>query len=538
MKKKIHFHIGPHKTGSSALQGFLSRNEATLARRLGIGIVVGEDIRNITKDFEKRQFVEAEHGLSALRDEILKDPCHTCIVSSEDLSGGLPGRSSARKPYAQLWRNLSIIEKVFQDFDRRYYFFIREPEEWLQSAYRQNVVFRQKFTDFSKYRAFVKHEEIWDGIVGRSQQKLGDRFVQIPFSKEPGKTTIEGFCRCVQIPSNLISSSDKEISVNVGPQSDEVHVFELINGSSASRTAKRAAKLVLQKDISSRPELEAPPQKAKNDGRDHTHAAPPWPPSTVAGVGIPSELTKLWTRVESRIHTQNQPDLMTDEATNFAALRTKRVVFEEDFPSGSREDMHIQFKKLQFRFSNYPEAAFHLALCISYLRRDTLHTQKARALFHKLWNEEHELLLGVLPTRWLLSSFQTFWEHGKNEQQRVLGSSAFFFGNLLKIYEAERGLEGLPANSIYPLLEPGTKNGFPGLDRFSLGGSDVMLNTIAHLLQLVPTDATAGRVLQEFLLRLKAADTVFSRMDNSRISHGVSQPQFIDCWSFFEKPQS
>ena len=147
------------------------------------------------------------------------------------------------------------------------------------------------------------------------------------------------------------------------------------------------------------------------------------------------------------------------------------------------------------------------------------------------------MLLGCLPTRWLISTFQTFLDHGANEAQRQIGAAAYFLTNVLKAYEAERALDGLPPGSTYPSATPTTQSGFVGMDRFKLGGTDLLLNTNALLLELAAQDDLAGRVVQEFMLRTKASDSIFSRMDHSRIAHGVDIPQFANCWSFFEDPR-
>lgn len=200
--------------------------------------------------------------------------------------------------------------------------------------------------------------------------------------------------------------------------------------------------------------------------------------------------------------------------------------------------MENQVRILAYRFRGKPEICFLLGLTISYLRRNTDCTAHAAQLFQRLWAEEHAVLLGVLPTRWLISTLQTFMDHGANEAQRLIGSAAFFLSNTLKLYEAERALDGLAPDGTYPSDVPTTKSGFAGLDRFRVGGTDLMVNTNALLLELASRDAVAGRVAQEFLLRMKKSHTAFSRMDQSRVALKVDIPQFANCWSFFDPPKS
>jgi len=61
-----------------------------------------------------------------------------------------------------------------------------------------------------------------------------------------------------------------------------------------------------------------------------------------------------------------------------------------------------------------------------------------------------------------------------------------------------------------------------------------MLNTNALLLEIAQKDDVAGLVLQEFLLRVKTADNVFTRLDKARADQGIKVAGFTDTWSFFD----
>ena len=101
-------------------------------------------------------------------------------------------------------------------------------------------------------------------------------------------------------------------------------------------------------------------------------------------------------------------------------------------------------------------------------------------------------------------------DHGDNEAQKIVGAAGFFYANMIKIYEGERALEGRAPDETYGSNEPTTKNMFRGLDRYTVGGTDLLLNTNAKLLELCMLDRSAGAVLSEFLLRTKHSGTVFS----------------------------
>ena len=158
--------------------------------------------------------------------------------------------------------------------------------------------------------------------------------------------------------------------------------------------------------------------------------------------------------------------------------------------------------------------------------------------FSTMWQREYVNLLAFLPTRWLISSLQTFLDHGESADQRLVGGSGYFFANTMKAYEAERAFVGLDADSVYANTTPSAKTGGVGLDRFDLGRSDLMVNTLAMLYELSLRDEPSGRVVRELLIRVRSGHTVFSRMDQSRIHHEIEPQGFMNCWSFFDDPRA
>lgn len=523
VRKKVHVHLGPHKTGSSAIQRALRENAELLKTRFGLTHIEAVQIGKAAKMLNADRLSDAAGPLEKVAQRCDRAP-GDCILSCEDLAGILPGTRRVRRIYPDLWRNVAALEEALGAFDVRYYFFLRDPAEWIRSAYVQNLKHRQKFSRLEGFVDFLQTDALWDDVIAETAQNLDARFVPVDYPSDQKNTATQ--CLLAAIPG--IGAADvtgiAETRANVSPNDTEVFLMERINRSSASQEAKRVAKLSLL---------------SPGDGQDATPAPQQdtdWFRLPEKPVDLPKTLDPLWQRVEKRVSQQDQPNLMPDLDVDLRQLRTVIVEADNELPDVGRAQMTNQAEILVYRFRNQPEICFLLGLAISYLRRDTPHTAHAAALFQRLWAEEYELLLGLLPTRWLISSFQTFLDHGINEDQKVIGASAYFYANMLKAYEAERAFEDLPPDATYPHKQPQTKMGFAGLDRFRLGGSDLILNTNALLLEYSARDAVAGRVVQEFMARAKAANTVFSRMDQSRQEHGVSIQQFSNCWSFFDEP--
>lgn len=522
--KTVHFHIGPHKTGSTAIQNVIRDYSEILEQKYNLFPMDDPVIGEITKFLRKGDKISATGGLNQLAD-LCRSRQGDCLVSSEDFCGELPGRSRRRKPYPKLFENLNTISKTFPDIKCKFYFFVRTPAEWLRSSYAQIIKYPTRFSSMEEYVEFLHTTDLWDETLRKSREKLNADFIEIRYEENADYSSVNALLRTILGYEKNLEIPNANRRHNRSPSAEIVPILEVINRSGASSDAQQLAKRWLQNcevvPLTDASELKFPqwPAKAKKPG---------W---------LSPKLDELWERASTRGHYQEQPNILPDPFCDLSKFRTQLVDAPEEFPKGGRADMKNQERILRYRFRGLPETCYFLGLTISYLRRDTAYTEHAAYLFQRLWNEEYAVLLGSLPTRWLISTFQTFLDHGVNENQRRIGAAGYFLSNILKAYEAERALDGLQPDRIYPSVTPTTKSGYVGMDRFKLGGTDLLLNTNALLLELASQDDRAGRVVQEFMLRTMAANSVFSRMDQSRIKHSIDNPQFSNCWSFFKDPR-
>ncbi|MFK7942113.1 MAG: hypothetical protein AB8B85_04235 [Paracoccaceae bacterium] len=524
-ERTIHIHVGPHKTGSTAIQHDLHAHRAKIAAALGITPIADPCIWSLAAAMNRQNEGDAERLLTeftALCRRVRGD----ILVSCEDFAGELPGRTKDRRPYPRLWPALNRLRKAFPKDRVRFYFFTRDPDRWLRSSYAQLLKYRQKFKSFDGYMNYMKGlDGLWEQVTDRPRERLGEDFVVIPYEDREGFSASAALFEVLGGPGSASFLSPGAARPNSSPSEEVLRLLEEANKSGASNEAVQAAKL----SIWDRKQHAKPVASAL--GR------PPWPSRPARPEWLSKELEALWSRTAWRGSEQEQPNLMPALDSDLTILRGVPVEAEAELPDVGREKIENQARILAARFQKSPQTCYLLGLVISYLRRSTGHEEHASILFQRLWAEEYPVLLGFLPTRWLISTFQTFLDHGVNENQRAIGAAAFFMSNTLKLYEAERALDGLAADATYPNLLPATKSGFWGLDRFKVGGTDLMLNTNAHLLELAARDDRAGRVLQEFLLRMKRYHTAFSRMDQTRQEHDIDIPPFSNCWSFFEPPE-
>lgn len=145
MKKRLILHIGMHKTGTSSVQRYFSRNRAVL-RRMGVCYprsigAAGERQPKHAAIFDAISH-EADHGAthpvlgpSALLIEdaakaIQSAPGRLGVLSAEGLSGERPVFAETLAPIGDLFDTTVVV-------------FVRRQDHWVESFYKQMVLSRQ-----------------------------------------------------------------------------------------------------------------------------------------------------------------------------------------------------------------------------------------------------------------------------------------------------------------------------------------------------------------------------------------------------------
>ena len=145
VKKRLILHIGMHKTGTSSVQRYFSRNRAIL-RRMGVSYplsigAAGERQPKHAAIFDAISH-EADHGaphpvlgpsVAQIEDAaamIEAGPERLGVLSAEGLSGERPVFADALAPLAARFDTTVVI-------------FVRRQDHWVESFYRQMVLSRQ-----------------------------------------------------------------------------------------------------------------------------------------------------------------------------------------------------------------------------------------------------------------------------------------------------------------------------------------------------------------------------------------------------------
>ena len=233
-------------------------------------------------------------------------------------------------------------------------------------------------------------------------------------------------------------------------------------------------------------------------------------PTDVAEIAVRLGLSELVHKIPFRFPRQtDQKDLLPDPtgfSTEDAIARIVARPMHE--PRGGRRSMENQFLLLQAAFSGRAEILLWHAMAISYLRRDTPHSAKARALFFKIWDEQHEWLAETLNGRWLISALQTFADHARSPEEARCGGIGYVYGSLIKIYECE--IASTPSKAVSTL--PYISGSVPGLFEFQ-PGDDILFNLNTFVMAAGIGSGPGGVALSALLAKVKAGQSAFSRAD-------------------------
>lgn len=142
MKKTLYIHIGAHKTGTSAIQTFLSTNRDELARKgyLYPGTKMGHN--EISEELRIANCYEMSNPYIKTQkyfDEITQSKMNVIILSSEGL---------------ERLTSLNILKEFLKNqFDVKVVFYVRRQDDRLESMYNQRIRQQKVFLDrpFSEF---------------------------------------------------------------------------------------------------------------------------------------------------------------------------------------------------------------------------------------------------------------------------------------------------------------------------------------------------------------------------------------------------
>ncbi|MEM7241351.1 MAG: hypothetical protein AAF429_04120 [Pseudomonadota bacterium] len=511
-RKIITIHIGPHKTGSTALQKYLYQNSESIQEKWNYELIPNDWARDCALHLARNELKQARQSLKILQEEILEDTGDRFLMSSEDFCGLCPGRRGSKGLYAKIVRNLNYIRTNLNKLDVKFVFFVRSFESWKTSVFHQNIKYSYKFSSRDQFEKLLKLPNDWNELIEVLKSNFGSEIEIAEYSAE-ANILVKNFAKAVGVPVSKSALPIKIKHYNRGLTPLEEKAYLQIARVKPSHNALKNFRS-LHKTLPKKGELNKP----KLQKRYLTY------------------FSELLERSRLKARFQKQPCLLPRVNCNLDRYCHDFIDPTTEFKNYERRQMEDQEVLLKFAFKGQPKILYLNALCISYLRRNTDHTDKALKLFRRIWAEKADVMLAFSNARWLISSLQTFADHPASESQRTTATAGFIFANTIKIYEAERNLNDLSPNEGYKRLRPEGAKSVPGLDHIGVGRSDIIPNTLAFLIEVARGDEISGSILLEFLSRVRENHSVFSRFDNERIKHDVNIPPFTNCWSFGVKP--
>jgi hypothetical protein len=159
---RIVIHAGFHKTGTTSVQAMLKENATTLAPHLRV--FLKEDFKDLTTrarafsiDPKERTLAQVAKAAGAFFDTLDTRDERPILLSSEDLSGHLPGRHGL-----ECYDSAGLVMKCIADAvanrfgpyaDPIFYFSTRDRGAWLRSTWWQNLRSTRLVQDFQSYCA-------------------------------------------------------------------------------------------------------------------------------------------------------------------------------------------------------------------------------------------------------------------------------------------------------------------------------------------------------------------------------------------------
>lgn len=174
--RRVVIHAGFHKTGTTSLQQTLRANRAALRPEIRLVLRPGmtalcDSARAYSRSREDYDLGMVKYEAALLIESLQAEQATTLVISSEDLSGHMPGRHGLHGYGAapHLMRALSVAFKTAAPDDEVSFFFTtRAADPWLRSCYAQNLRASRMVLDEADYlkrrKTSADHDRILEEI--------------------------------------------------------------------------------------------------------------------------------------------------------------------------------------------------------------------------------------------------------------------------------------------------------------------------------------------------------------------------------------
>ncbi|GGX64945.1 hypothetical protein GCM10007385_37600 [Tateyamaria omphalii] len=170
MTARLILHMGPHKTGTTALQAFLRRNADVLGPDLQV-VVPGKGA--ISRPMAQAAWRFAlgldDHAtlvsaIQVARDALLDMRADTILLSHENLCGAMMGTGPTMEFYPQLPTLMDALDTHLAPLRPEYVFYTRSMDRWTASVHNQVVKANRYPHDLTRFRAEMAGADSWDEL--------------------------------------------------------------------------------------------------------------------------------------------------------------------------------------------------------------------------------------------------------------------------------------------------------------------------------------------------------------------------------------
>ncbi len=234
--KKIVFHAGFQKTGSTAVQNRILDNINHLSpyfHYLG-----KRDLKDLKKFAQQAIRNPSSRGREKLLEALEELASGTAsiqqpvVLMSSEILFGNDIYSESGNLVSWMEQILPLFAKAFSDHELECVFYTRDPESWLFSTYRQSVLMRGYTITFDEYRRNLPFALDWDSIRKTVEECVAPSNVTfVDMKTDIGEATGLGtalFRHC-QVPETVLSQLSFAASDNVSLNEDALQIMREAN---------------------------------------------------------------------------------------------------------------------------------------------------------------------------------------------------------------------------------------------------------------------------------------------------------------------
>lgn len=242
MVQRLVVHAGFHKTGTTTIQNTLAAHADTLCDH--VQIVLRADMGGLCEAARAYSVSGSAFDLGLVRYEaaVLAEgwSADTLLLSSEDLSGHMPGRHGLTD-YSAAIPLCAAMAEGWEGADITWVYTTRSAAPWLASCHVQHLRAARMTLDRSEYAAAFVGSADLSGIIAQLRAHLGSSTVEAYALEDHRDNLIAPLLALLDLPEDLRAAITPVSPANMSPSADKIAALLDLNRSDIADDAWRAA---------------------------------------------------------------------------------------------------------------------------------------------------------------------------------------------------------------------------------------------------------------------------------------------------------